>query len=136
MTDEVKAPLRRARFLAAAWGCFLLAVTSWPNPPRIRTGGLPLDKAIHFLLYAVEAFLLHRAIGWKGRPGLAWSRALAIVGTMMLWGAIDEAHQAWIPGRTMDSADLAADIAGAAVGTVGAGLRARRRGAARSTATS
>ena len=60
---------------------------SWPNPPRIRTGGFPLDKAIHFLLYAVEAFLLDRAIGWKGRPGFAWSRALAIVGTMTLWGA-------------------------------------------------
>ena len=109
---------------------------SWPNPPRIRTGGFPLDKAIHFLLYAVEAFLLDRAIGWKGRPGFAWSRTLAIVGTMTLWGAIDEAHQAWIPGRTMDSGDLVADAAGAVAGAVGAGLRSRRRDGARSTATS
>ena len=125
MTNEVKAPRRRARFLAAAWGCFLLAVTSWPNPPAVRTGGFPLDKLIHFLLYGVEAFLLYRAIDWRGRAGFAWSRVLAIVGTMALWGALDEAHQAWIPGRTMDSADLAADIAGATVGAFLGGLTSR-----------
>jgi len=55
---------------------------------------------------------------------------------MTLWGAIDEAHQAWIPGRTMDSGDLVADAAGAVAGAVGAGLRSRRRDGARSTATS
>ena len=125
-TGEVKAPLRRARFLALAWGCFLLAVTSWPNPPGIRTEGFPLDKLIHFLLFGVEAFLLDRAIDWKGRSGFAWSRVLAIVGTMALWGALDEAHQAWIPGRTMDSADLAADVAGAVAGAFLGGLRSRR----------
>lgn len=116
----------RARIAAALWGGFLLLSTSWPNPPAIRAGGLPVDKATHFVLYGVEAFLLHRAIGWRGRSGFAWSRVLAVVGTMALWGALDEAHQEWIPGRRMDSADLAADIAGAAVGSVMAGVKARR----------
>jgi VanZ family protein len=123
MTNEVEATRRRARFLAAAWGCILLAVTSWPNPPSIPTGGFPLDKLIHSLLYGVEGFLLYRAIDWKGRSGFAWSRVLAIVGTMALWGALDEVHQAWIPGRTMDSADLAADVAGATVGAFLGGLK-------------
>jgi len=126
MTGEVEATRRRARFLAAAWGCFLLAVTSWPNPPGIRTGGFPLDTLIHFLLYGVEAFALYRAIDWRGRSGFTWSRVLAIVGTMALWGALDEAHQEWIPGRGMESGDLAADIAGAVAGAFLGGLRSRR----------
>ncbi len=108
----------RPRIAAALWGGFLFLLTSWPNPPEVRAGGFPLDKLTHFLLYAVEAFLLYRAIGWKGRPGfgLPLSRVLAIVGTMAVWGMVDEAHQEWIPGRRKDSSDLAADIAGASVG--------------------
>jgi VanZ family protein len=126
MTDEVKAPLRRARLLAAAWGCFLLAVTSWPNPPSILPGGFPLDKVTHLGLYAVEAFLLYRAIGWQGPSGFRLSRIIAIVGTMALWGMLDETHQEWIPGRMMDSGDLIADIAGAAAGTFAAAFSSER----------
>jgi VanZ family protein len=46
---------------------------------------------------------------------------------MALWGALDEAHQEWIPGRRTDSADLAADIAGATVGALLGGDSFRRR---------
>jgi VanZ family protein len=115
--------VRHARIAAALWGGFLFFLTSWPNPPQVRAGGFPLDKLTHFFLYAVEAFLRYRAIGWKGRPGFAFCRLVAVTGTMALWGMLDEAHQEWIPGRTMDSADLAADIIGAAVGTSIAGAR-------------
>jgi VanZ family protein len=118
MTDEVKAPLRSARFLAAAWGCFLLAVTSWPKPPDVTAAGLPLDKLTHFGLYAVEGFLLLRAVRWPARARSAFARALAIVGFLALVGVLDEAHQEWIPGRKMDVADFAADVAGAFVGAV------------------
>jgi VanZ family protein len=136
MTDVVKAPLRRARFLAAAWGGFLLAVTSWPNPPAVEAGGIPLDKLTHFLLYAIEAFLLYRAVGPRGRSGLAFGRVLAITGTMTLWGMVDEAHQEWIPGRRMDSEDLLADVSGACAGALLGGLSMRQgvRGTARSPA--
>jgi len=116
---------RRARIAAALWGGFLFLLTSWPNPPSVPAGVLPLDKVTHFLLYAVEAFLLYRAIAWKGRPGFYLSRILAIVGTMMLWGVLDEAHQEWIPGRMMDSGDLFADGAGATVGALFAAAMAR-----------
>lgn len=117
--------MRRARIAAALWGGFLLLVTSWPNPPSIEPGGFPLDKVTHFSLYAVEAFLLHRAIRWEGRAGLGLSGVIAIAGTMALWGMLDEAHQEWIPGRMMDSGDLIADVAGALVGAAVAGLTLR-----------
>ncbi len=108
--------MRRARITAALWGGFLFLLTSWPNPPAIRAGGFPLDKVTHFVLYGVEAFLLYRAVVWPGRPGFAASRVLTVVGILAVWGALDEAHQQWIPGRMMDSGDLAADVAGAAAG--------------------
>ncbi len=111
------------RIAAALWGGFLFLLTSWPNPPAVNAGGLPLDKLTHFVLYAVEAFLLMRAIAWPGRRGFAASRVLTVVGTMALWGALDEAHQDWIPGRMRDSADLAADVAGAAAGALLANVR-------------
>jgi VanZ family protein len=121
--------LRRARIAAALWGGFLFLLTSWPNPPAVAAGGFALDKLTHFLLYAVEAFFLSRAIAWPGRRGFAGPRILAVIGTMALWGALDEAHQEWIPGRMMDSADLAADVVGA---SVGASLAAARAGKGRS----
>ena len=101
-------------------------LTSWPNPPAVAAGGFPLDKLTHFLLYAVEAFLLSRAIAWPGRRGFTGSRILAVIGTMALWGALDEAHQEWIPGRMMDSADLAADVAGATAGALLAAAMSRK----------
>jgi VanZ family protein len=119
--------VRRARIAAALWGGFLFLITSWPNPPALRAGGFPFDKLTHFLLYAVEAFLLSRAIAWPGKPGSAASRVLTVVGILALWGALDEAHQEWIPGRMMDAADLAADVGGAAVGALSAGLARKRR---------
>ena len=119
--------LRRARIAAALWGGFLFLITSWPNPPALRAGAFPFDKLTHFLLYAVEAFLLSRAIAWPGKPGPAAARVLTVVGILALWGALDEAHQEWIPGRMMDAADLAADVGGAAVGA-SAGLARKRRG--------
>jgi VanZ family protein len=116
----------RTRIAAALWGGFLFLLTSWPNPPAVAAGGFPLDKLTHSLLYAVEAFLLSRAITWPGRRGFNGSRILVVIGMMALWGALDEAHQEWIPGRMMDSADLAADIAGATAGVLLAAAMSRK----------
>lgn len=80
----------------------------------------------HFGLYGVEAFLLYRAISWKGRRGFAWTRVLTVVGALAVWGTIDEAHQEWIPGRQMDADDLAADVAGALTGAAFSGRVGRR----------
>ncbi|HEV8232360.1 MAG TPA: VanZ family protein [Thermoanaerobaculia bacterium] len=118
--------MRRARIEAALWGGLLFLLTSWPNPPSIRADGFPLDKLTHFLLYAVQALLLYRAVAWNGRARRTLSRVLAIVGTMALWGMLDETHQEWIPGRQMDSGDLFADVSGAAVGALVAGIAGRR----------
>ena len=112
--------LKRARRWAVAWGVLLLTLTSWPSPPRVPlVSGIPhFDKLVHFGLYAIEAFLLYGAIAWPGRPVFSLVRVLAVTGMMAVWGAADELHQYWIPGRAMEGDDLAADVTGAALGAL------------------
>lgn len=122
--------LRRARIAAATWGVFLIALTSWPSPPKVPiVSAIPeFDLFAHAWLYAVEGFLLYRAVAWPGRPAFSLLRAFAVVGSLAVWGSADEIHQAWIPGREMEGKDLMADIGGAAVGAAVASAISGRRG--------
>jgi VanZ family protein len=91
-------------FVAAA----ILVITSWPTPP-MPPG--QWDKVIHASAYAT----LGLATGWAARPGSlrAWLR-LAIA--VSAFGALDELHQRWIPGRSADPFDWLADTSGGAIG--------------------
>lgn len=112
------------------WGVFLLALTSWPHPPRVSgLGGIPgFDKLVHVGLYAVEAFLLYRAVAWPGRRDVfSLLRAVAVAGTIAAWGTADEIHQFWIPERSMEGADMLADTAGGLAGALLAAAAAARR---------
>jgi VanZ family protein len=120
--------LRRARIWATAWGVFLLTLTSWPSPPRVAlVSDIPyFDKLVHIGLYAMQGLFLYRAVAWPGRAVFSLLRALAVTGTMAAWGAADELHQHWIPGRSMEGEDVAADITGAAVGALVASAMSRK----------
>jgi VanZ family protein len=127
--------LRSSRRWAVAWGVFLLTLTSWPSPPHVPgLEAIPgFDKLVHFGLYSVEAFLLYRAMAWPGRQDIAsFLRALAVVGVMAVWAVADEVHQFWIPDRSMEGADVLADVvggfAGALAATAVAAQRFSRRG--------
>jgi len=109
-----------ARRWALAWGAFLLVLTSWPSPPSVPVlSDIPsFDKYVHGILYGVEAFLLYQAVRWPGRRGFSGARILAVAGFLAVFGTVDETHQAFIPGRSMDPMDAATDAAGALVGSV------------------
>lgn len=131
MTDLKQAfGLRRARLYAVAWGLFLLALTSWPSPPEVPVvSSIPdFDKVVHATLYGVQGFLLYFAIRWPGqRPLLV--RVLTVGGLLALFGALDEVHQIWIPGRSAEVADALTDaIAGFAGAVVAAAVAVRSRG--------
>jgi VanZ family protein len=71
------------------------------------------DKLLHVGAYAGLGFLsiraFHGGLGWLGlRP------TLMAVATTMAYGAVDELHQARVPGRVASVADWGAD----AIGTV------------------
>jgi VanZ family protein len=113
---------------AVIWAVFLFALTSWPRPPEVPiVSTIPnFDKLIHFTLYGVQAFLIYRAVRWPGKAAGSLTRVLAIVGLMAVWGIVDETHQYWIPGRSMEGGDVAADVAGAAAGALAASIASGR----------
>ncbi|MDB4908404.1 MAG: uncharacterized protein JWO05_3188 [Gemmatimonadetes bacterium] len=104
------------------WAGVILVLTSIPNPPIPRSL-LGTDKLAHFAMYAPLAFLLVRAI----LPGVRVARAILLsVGIVALYGAADEWHQQFIPGRSDDIADWRADATGAVIGALAGGAMARR----------
>jgi VanZ family protein len=74
------------------------------------------DKAIHFAEYGTLGGLLLFALHVSG---VVWRRALllAIAGAS-LYGASDELHQAFVPGRSCDLQDWVADTLGGAMGVL------------------
>ena len=118
-----------ARRAAWIWAGILFALTSWPRPPEVPVlSGIPnFDKFVHLSLYGVEAFLLYLAIRWPGRDRFSLLRALAVAGTMAVWGTVDEVHQHWIPGRSVEAADATADTAGGLLGSLAASAVSLRR---------
>jgi len=85
---------------------FLSSRSRLPEPP----GLLGWDKLQHCLGYGVGGFLIARAVGVRGCGTL-----LAVV-LGSLYGASDELHQWFVPGRNSDVLDWVADTLGVAIG--------------------
>jgi len=83
-----------------------------------------MDKVIHALAYAPLAYLLYRALKGSGMQRYVILAAFALT---VIYGSSDELHQYFVPGRTPDLWDLAADSAGAFIGCVSASVRLRQR---------
>src|SRR5512141_1733679 len=95
--------------LLAGWVALTFTLTSIPNPEfgPMFPGA---DKIAHFGFYGVAGFLF---VLWRRELGAG--AAVAVVGAAIfaaLLGAVDEVHQQWIPGRSMEILDWAADFAG------------------------
>ena len=104
---------------------FVFWLSSGPLPQM--PGGIEIpDKAEHFGAYAVLG-----ALTWWAAAPLGAGRA-AVIGILIagFYGASDELHQWFVPGRTADFQDWGADIAGAATALIVIALvrwaRARR----------
>ena len=106
---------------AVAWAAAIFAVSARHSVGI--TSFWSADKVLHFAAYALLGFLVaHGAAatgpGRRGAVAAGWAYAFS-----------DELHQAFVPGRTADPADWAADALGVLAGTfVYARLRAWLRG--------
>ncbi len=103
------------------WGPVLLycalifALSSISSVPALP--GHMSDKAAHALLYSGLGFLVARAVsGGAGRP-VNPSVVGAVLAFSALYGLSDEFHQLFVPRRSFDLRDLAADVVGAGVGS-------------------
>lgn len=108
---------------AAAWAALILVATTVPLPSAAPVGWvaeLHLNLAVHTVLYAGLGWFVAGALERTGRwERLALFTALA---AGLVFAAVDEMHQRWIPGRTPELADWAADGVGLALGLLTAVL--------------
>ena len=99
--------------MLAGWVALTLTLTSIPNPEfgHLFPGA---DTAAHFGFYGIAGFLF---VLWRMESGKG--AAVAVLCALFfaaLLGAVDEFHQQWIPGRSMDLLDWVADFAGGTAG--------------------
>ena len=109
--------------MLAAWVALTLTLTSIPNP-EFGSSFPGADKVAHFGFYGVAGFLFvlwRREIGKGAAVAVAWAAIFAV-----LLGAVDEFHQQWIPGRSMDLLDWVADFAGGTAGSICSTVAASR----------
>ena len=99
--------------MLAGWVALTLTLTSIPDP-EFGPSFPGADTIAHFGFYAVMGFLFvlwRREIGTDAAAAVAWAAIFAA-----LLGAVDEFHQQWIPGRSMELLDWVADFAGGTAG--------------------
>lgn len=94
------------------------------SDPGAPPGGMS-DKAAHFLAYAALGASLMRALAGGRTAGMTVRRIGLATLLATLYGASDEVHQMFVPGRTPEVMDLVADAWGAAAGAVLVAIGAR-----------
>jgi len=91
----------------------------WLSHQPTLPGGIelphPLDKLVHACAFGALAFGLDLALR-RNRPGMPiYHRHLLVFGVVSAFGALDEFHQSFVPGRDCNGWDWAADSVGAAL---------------------
>jgi VanZ family protein len=71
------------------------------------------DVSLHSLGYALLGALLLRGFAQARWRGVTAGAVLLAIASAAAYGAFDEWHQRYVPGRTADVRDLAADAIGA-----------------------
>jgi VanZ family protein len=73
------------------------------------------DKINHFIAYFILAILVNLTLIYQRKSRLLFERAsIATVVICLFYGALDEVHQMFIPGRSAETLDWFADAFGAA----------------------
>ncbi|MEW5800294.1 MAG: VanZ family protein [Bacteroidota bacterium] len=97
-----------------AWCLFIFAVSSIPSE-RIPALIDYTDKILHAGVFGILCWLFHVALFFQPNLSLRkWSPYIALVLTMA-YGASDEYHQMFTPGRTTEFMDFLADSLGGGV---------------------
>ena len=112
---------------AILFAAAIIAVSLIPElqTPKLRT--LALDKAAHFLEYAVFAFLVHRSMS-RFCIGANTMRPFVLSLILLaLFAVVSEVLQHFVPGRHLDLRDIAADLIGGLLVLLFLEVRSRAR---------
>ena len=113
-----------------AWAVliFVLSATSGARVEQVSdaVGGWRPDAFwIHFGEYALlGGLILIAMLGWRAKTGrptslrLGYILAAVSVALAGIYGATDEYHQSFVPGRAPEAIDLVADLLGATTAVV------------------
>ena len=108
----------------------IFAVSSMKQPPlpMPEFEWLSIDKLYHFIEYSILSVLLTIALvnvrpKWLPQNWI-WVTAAII---SILYGASDEWHQSFVPGRHATKSDLVSDAIGAIAGATGVYFYYRRK---------
>ena len=113
--------LRWAVTICYAAGIFYLSSRPWSGLPAFPY----LDKVVHLGLYGGLGSLC----AWSLSASMPLPRRtlfLIALGIAVLYGLSDEVHQMYVPGRSAEMGDLAADALGGALGAFLALVLVRR----------
>lgn len=105
-------PIYLALSLAYAAGIFWLSSRPVPIDPRWMFPGE--DKLVHMAMYGGLAYLIAQGMRRAKRPASPMVLLIVPLIITAAYGASDEIHQIFVPGRTCDLLDWIADITGAA----------------------
>jgi len=110
----------RIQLAALGWAVVIFILSSIPGSSLPKVDIVNFDKLAHIGVYGCLGFLVFFAFRYQQRfPPLVRLTFLAAILACSLYGATDEVHQLWVPGRTCDIWDWTADTVG---GLLGAGL--------------
>jgi len=110
-----------ARAAGARWGLVLveMGLLWWTSSQQLDSGGGALLRSLLHNSAHVVAYGAMGALALMARRGRRPARAgdaFVAVAIAMAYGAVDELHQRFVPGRSCSLADLGADTFGAALG--------------------
>jgi len=101
---------------ALVWMVFIFALSSVPGPVLAPIEFPYAHPIAHLLLYSMLYYLFYRALGHEQfSPFLRRSRIAAALVFVAVWGASDEYHQSFTPGRTPEVKDFLIDISAALI---------------------
>ena len=98
---------------------FIVSSLEQPPLPMPAFEWLTIDKLYHFIEYAILGGLLARAFA-KAGPAALPSKFIWLTAAVLsiLYGASDEWHQTFVPGRFATLADWVADVLGSIAGVL------------------
>ena len=101
------------QFPAVLWAAIIFIASSMPASKLPKIAFLVSDKIVHGAVFFVFGLLVYRALEPKIRVDtIDWRRLLLSISAVVIYGIIDEYHQSFVPGRTVDVLDASADSVG------------------------